>query len=107
MLGPAPKGPTADQILDKYIQAIGGAGRLAGLTSFVARGTQQAYADTEKHPMEIFAKAPNQLTTIVHTANGDSTVTYDGSTGWTAAPATDRPFSLLEAQRAAIWKGPS
>ena len=34
-----PASPTADQILDKYLQALGGAQRLAGLTSFVAKGT--------------------------------------------------------------------
>jgi photosynthetic reaction center cytochrome c subunit len=98
MLDQAPKGPSADQVLDKYIQAIGSAQRLAGITSFVAKGTHQAYADTEKHPVDIYAKAPNQRTTIVHTSNGDSTTTYDGRTGWNAAPATDRPFSLLELQ---------
>src|SRR5437879_12295122 len=32
-------GPTADQVFDKYIQAIGGAQRLANLTSFTAKGT--------------------------------------------------------------------
>jgi photosynthetic reaction center cytochrome c subunit len=98
MLDPAPKGPSADQVLDKYIQAIGGAQRLAGLTSFVAKGTQQGYADTEKHPVDLYAKAPNERTTIIHNSNGDSTTTYDGRTGWTAAPATDRPFTLLELQ---------
>jgi outer membrane lipoprotein-sorting protein len=98
MLDPAPKGPSADQVLDKYIQAIGGAQRLAGLTSFAAKGTQQGYADTEKHPVDLYAKAPNERTTIIHNSNGDSTTTYDGRTGWTAAPATDRPFTLLELQ---------
>src|SRR5712691_6986701 len=31
--------PTATQILDKYIQAVGGAQRLAGITSIVSTGT--------------------------------------------------------------------
>jgi hypothetical protein len=77
---------SADQILDKYIQAIGGAPALAKLTSFIAKGTYEGY-DTysEKVPMEIFANAPNQLTTIVHTQNGDSVSTYDGNHGWIAA----------------------
>src|SRR5438094_8519026 len=39
----APKGPTADQILDKYIQAAGGAQRLARLTSFIGKGTYEGY----------------------------------------------------------------
>ena len=34
---------SADQILDKYIQAIGGAPQLAKLTSFVAKGTYEGF----------------------------------------------------------------
>src|SRR5438876_29723 len=37
----APRVPSADQILDKYIQALGVAQRVANLTSFVAKGSQQ------------------------------------------------------------------
>src|SRR5438876_8701589 len=39
----APGAPPADQILDKYIQAIGGVQRLASLTSFIAKGTSVGY----------------------------------------------------------------
>ena len=91
----APKAPPADQVLDKFIQALGGAQKLAGLTSFVAKGTSQAYGETDKYPVDLFAKAPGQRTVIVHTPNGDSTATYDGRSGWTAAPRTDRPVPLL------------
>ena len=77
---------SADQILDKYLQAIGGASQLTKLTSFVAKGTYEGYDSfSEKVPVEIFANAPNQLTTIVHTQNGDSVSTYDGNYGWIAA----------------------
>jgi photosynthetic reaction center cytochrome c subunit len=77
---------SADQILDKYITAVGGAAALAKLTSFTAKGTYEGF-DTfsEKAPIEIFANAPNQLTTIVHTQHGDSVSTYDGAHGWVAA----------------------
>ena len=77
---------SADQILDKYIEAIGGASQLAKLTSFIAKGTYEGFETfSEKVPVEIFANAPNQLTNIVHTQNGDSVSTYDGSHGWIAA----------------------
>ena len=92
--GPA-KGPTADQILDKYLQALGGAQRLGSLASYTAKGTYQGYAD-EKHPMELFAKAPGQITTIVRTPGGDTTTTYDGRAGWIAAPLSDRPVTMLD-----------
>ncbi len=77
---------SAEQILDKYLQAIGGAPQLAQLTSFTAKGTYEGYETfSMKVPLEMFANAPNQLTTIVHTPNGDSVSTYDGTRGWIAA----------------------
>jgi outer membrane lipoprotein-sorting protein len=92
--GQASGEPSADQILDKYIQALGGAQRLAAITSFTAKGTYQGYAELEKSPIEIAAKAPGQRVTIIHTSNGDWTTTYDGRTGWVAEPG--RPVPLLE-----------
>jgi len=87
---------SVEQILDRYIQAIGGAERLAKVTSFTARGTYQGYdTDSEKVPVEIFAKAPGQRTTIVHLGIGDSTTTYDGRKGWIAAPDKPLPFLTL------------
>ena len=92
--GEGSEGPTADQILNKYIAALGGADQLAKLTSFVAKGTYAGYdTDGVEVPVDIFAKAPNQLTTVVHTALGDSTSTYDGRAAWVAA--VDKPVPLL------------
>ncbi len=87
--------PSADQILDKYVQALGGAPRLASLTSLVARGTYQGYDDPEKRPLEMYAKAPDERITIVHTANGDSATAFDGHSGWIAAPDTDQPMPVM------------
>jgi outer membrane lipoprotein-sorting protein len=86
--------PAADEVLDKYIQAIGGAPKLAALTSFVAKGTSVGYGpEGEKRPVEIYARAPGQRTTIIHTASGDSTTAVDGRTAWIAAP--HRPVAVL------------
>jgi photosynthetic reaction center cytochrome c subunit len=92
---PAASGePSADQILDKYIQALGGAQQLAKLTSFVVKGTSQAYAELS-YPFELYAKAPNQLMTVTHTEAGDRTTVYDGRNGWIAMPSDDKPIPLL------------
>jgi len=81
-----------DQILDKYIQALGGAERLSKLTSFVAKGTSVGYGlVAEKQPLEIYAKAPGQRTTIVQTPNGNNTTTFDGHEGWMAGPQIAGP----------------
>jgi photosynthetic reaction center cytochrome c subunit len=96
IIKPAPGGPSADQILDKYVRAVGGAERLARLSSFVAKGTSVGYGlVAEKRPVEIFAKATGQRTTIVHTENGDSTTAYDGRSGWIAAPQLPLPVLPL------------
>jgi photosynthetic reaction center cytochrome c subunit len=89
-----PGGPTVDQVFDKYIQALGGAQRLAGVTSFAAKGTFIGF-ETEQStvPVDVFAKAPSQRATIVHTRIGDSIRVYDGRAAWIAAP--DRPVGLL------------
>jgi hypothetical protein len=77
---------SADQILDKYIQAIGGTAALTKLTSFIANGTYEGYETlSQKVPVEILANAPNQLTTVIHTQTGDSVTTYNGNQGWVAA----------------------
>ena len=94
-LAPAPKGaPSAAQLLDKYVRATGGAGRPA-LTSFTANGTYKGYDDTEKLPLELFAKAPGQRTMIVRALDGDRTTTCDGRNAWIAAPITERPVPVL------------
>jgi outer membrane lipoprotein-sorting protein len=86
--------PSVDQILNKYLQAIGGAQRLGSFTSFVAKGTYSGYdTDNQKAPVDIYAKAPAQMTTIVHAPLGDSVRVFDGRSGWIASP--DRPIPLL------------
>ena len=88
-------GPTADQILDKYIQALGGEQKLAGLKSFAAKGTYSGYdTDLEKVPAEFYAKAPDQRTVIAHRPNADNIYVFDGSRGWIAMTNTRLP--LLE-----------
>jgi photosynthetic reaction center cytochrome c subunit len=87
---------TPDQILDKYIQALGGAQALAKLTSFTAQGTYEGFdSDFAKVPVDVYAKAPNLRATVVHMAGGDATSTYDGREGWLAAPATLAPVPLM------------
>ena len=77
---------SAEQILDKYLQAIGGGAAAGRLTSLVAKGTYEGF-DTlsAKVPVEIFANSPSQMAMVVHTQNGDSVTAFDGKVGWIAA----------------------
>ena len=91
-----PDSPTAEQILDKYLRALGGSERLAAVKSYVAKGVFRGFSDPEKRPVEIYAKAPDQRTIIVHTAGGDSTTTFTGRAAWLAAPNMDSPMPVVE-----------
>jgi photosynthetic reaction center cytochrome c subunit len=89
-----PGGPTVDQVFDKYIQALGGAQRLATVTSVAGKGTFIGFeTEQTKVPVDVFMKAPSQRATIVHTRLGDSVRVYDGRAAWIASP--DRPVGLL------------
>jgi hypothetical protein len=96
-MAPDVSGTTADQVFDKYIKSVGGADRLAKLTSFTAKGTYSGF-DTalEKIPVELYAR-PGQQTMLVHFFNGISTRTFDGNKGWMAGPDTPLPLVTLTA----------
>jgi len=95
---PRPNAPSADQVFDKYLQALGGAQRLAAVTSFIARGTYAGF-DTlnEKVPVDIYAKAPNQRTTVVHLGAGaaENVRVFDGRNAWITSAGTLMPIPVV------------
>ena len=91
---PSAQSTNVDPVFNKYIQALGGPQRLAALTGFTAKGTYSGYdTDHQPVPLDLFAKAPNQRTTIVHARWGDSVRTFDGTAGWIAS--ADKPIPLM------------
>jgi photosynthetic reaction center cytochrome c subunit len=83
--------PAPESILDRYIQASGGAQRLAGLTSFVGKGTSVGFGGFGGGgSVEIVAKAPDKRATIIlfkqETGRGDQVRSYDGRNGWVRTP---------------------
>jgi photosynthetic reaction center cytochrome c subunit len=80
--------PSIDQVLDKYIQALGGADALAKITSYSGEGTSTTFGADQINPAEIFAKAPDKYVTIVHQREGDMIRTYDGHDAWVVLPLT-------------------
>jgi hypothetical protein len=89
----APNAPPAAQILDKYLQALGGAQRVAAITSFAAKGTYQGYSAEEgrKIAVDIYAKSPMQRSQFAHTLNGDIATTYDGNAAYSEVPGAPVP----------------
>jgi photosynthetic reaction center cytochrome c subunit len=72
--------PSADQILDKYLAAAGGAEALQKITSRAEKGTLLL---GDKHvPVDVYAKAPNKRVATMHLPGGDSVTGFDGQSGW-------------------------
>ena len=91
---PADTSAEAAKVLDKYIQAIGGAAAAGKLTSFSAKGTYSGFdTDFQKAPADIYAKAPNLRAISNHLPGGDNTYTFDGHEAWQAG--ADRPVPLI------------
>jgi hypothetical protein len=88
---------TAEQILDRYIQAVGGAAAAAKLTSYAAKGTYEGFdSDFEQRPVDVYAKAPDMRATFIHMRAGDNVTTVDGREAWAAGPADLTPVTLFQ-----------
>jgi outer membrane lipoprotein-sorting protein len=79
--------PSADQVIEKYIQASGGKAALEKCTSRVSKGTLEVPAFSVGGPLETYAKAPNK-TFFKADIQGFGIVQqgYDGKAGWSQDP---------------------
>jgi photosynthetic reaction center cytochrome c subunit len=86
---------TAEQILDRYIQAIGGAAA-ARLTSYTAKGTYEGFdSDFEQRPVDVYARAPDMRATVVHMRAGENITAHDGREAWASGPPDLTPVTLF------------
>jgi outer membrane lipoprotein-sorting protein len=85
--GRGPQGPTAEQILEKYVTALGGADAIKKVTTRVEKG--KIIARGNESDIELLLKAPNKRISINKTQNGESITAFDGKIGWLGA--TGRP----------------
>jgi photosynthetic reaction center cytochrome c subunit len=73
-----------DQLLDKYVGALGGANAIQKISTRGGKGTIALGAN--KFSFEVFEKAPNKRMSVMHLPNGDSITAFDGNSGWLAVP---------------------
>lgn len=88
--------PTGTQVLDKYIAALGGAQKLAGLKSWVASGTSVGYEGLGGGgSFTVYAEAPDKRAQVIifkdHPERGDTYRVYNGKTGWNKTPRNAVP----------------
>jgi hypothetical protein len=84
----SPITPTVEQILDKYVQALGGKEAVQKPATCVMKGSITTPATGEKGSIEVYRKAPNkQLIVIDIASNGGPTPQgYNGSAAWYVDP---------------------
>jgi hypothetical protein len=82
--GPTTGVPTVDQIIDRYVEAIGGEAAHRKLTSRVTKGTViMAGMQNLTGTTEAYEKAPNKSAVVLNIPGlGSGGEGYDGSIGW-------------------------
>jgi hypothetical protein len=79
--------PSADQVLDHYVQAIGGRAAWMKLTSRVSKGTIEIPAmDNLTGTVEIHEKAPNSMLAVITLGGAAFEQGFDGTTAWSDNP---------------------
>lgn len=92
--------PLANEILDKYLAAVGGADALKKIKSRVEKGTIDAMG--QKYPIEVYTEAPDKRISISHPQGGASVTAFNGQTGWLSMPNRVHLMSPSERQGAQI-----
>jgi hypothetical protein len=108
-----PKKPalTAEQIIDKSIQAAGGRAAMEKLVSTYAKGMLEFKAQDMYGMLEIYAKAPNkQLILMNLDMVGEVKQAFDGQLAWAQEPSGHvveiSGAPLEEARRRAVFNAP-
>jgi len=79
--------PTVDQVLERYIEAIGGPEAIKKLTTRICKGYQVTDLPLRKPPFEViplktYAKIPNRSLVVEHTPGEVKRAAFDGNVGW-------------------------
>lgn len=90
---PTPAPPTADQILAKYLEALGGQAAIDKLKTAVMKGNFIG-SNGPALPYEVTMVAPNKFHVLITTQEGTMERAFDGTVGW---EKNARGVSLLPA----------
>jgi zinc protease len=78
--------PSADQILDKYVEATGGSAAWKKFTSRQSIGTLEIPAMNLSGTFQVHEKAPNSMLSVVVVAGATFRQGFDGKVGWSDDP---------------------
>jgi len=92
--------PTPDQVLDKYLAAVGGAEAVIKIKTRVQKGKLDASGT--QVPVEIYSEVPEKRVSITHPSRGDSVTAFNGEVGWLSMPNGFHRMTAAEAEAARI-----
>ena len=92
--------PSAEQILDKYLAAVGGADAFNKINTRVQKGTIDAFGKT--NPIEIYSEAPEKRVSLNHPPTGTSVTAFNGEVGWLSMPGGFHAMTAAEGEAARI-----
>jgi hypothetical protein len=85
--------PTVDEVLTRYVQALGGEAAFKKLNTRVMKGSQITF-DGTSIPLETYQAAPNKLVTIMITPKqGNLMSGYNGTVAWSKTARGQRELS--------------
>jgi photosynthetic reaction center cytochrome c subunit len=76
--------PPSQQLIEKYVQALGGAKAIEKVLTQVEKGTANFAGRAVE--VDVYDKAPGKRLTIMHLPEGDSISAFNGQEGWLGAP---------------------
>jgi len=84
-----PSLPTVEQVLNRYVRALGGQPALSKLNSRVMKGTFEIPARQISGTAELVMQAPDHFYSLVSIPEGgDHILVFDGKAGWSRDPQT-------------------
>ncbi len=92
--------PTPDQVLDKYLAAVGGAEAVSKIKTRVQKG--KIDASGTQYPVEVYSEAPEMRVSITHLPPGESVTAFNGEAGWLSRPNGFHRMTDAEAEAARI-----
>lgn len=86
--------PKPEDLLDRYLAAVGGASAVEKITSRIQKGKLTAFGG-QTFPADVYSKAPDKRVSVMHLQGGDSVTAFDGQRGWLSVPG--RPAHMMSA----------
>ena len=79
--------PSVDDILARYVSALGGRAAISKHTTKISKGTLEVVGVTTDGTAESYAKAPNKYFSVISIPNyGEIRRSFDGQNGWISGP---------------------